>query len=109
MQNMDTPLCVRIFLVSLSIISLALQVIGLVGHSWFGFSLTVDNNGQIMTQGMHGGLLYFSPLNVCIDDGNGSMCKTTDQMSQLERKSFDGEFLFLLLLINVIKIQGNEN
>ncbi|XP_060563103.1 uncharacterized protein LOC132722599, partial [Ruditapes philippinarum] len=86
---MDTSVCVRILLIFISSVSMVLQVIGLVGHSWFGFSLTVDNNGQKMTQTMHGGLLYFSPLKVCLDDGNGSRCRTPEQMTIQERRSFE--------------------
>ncbi|XP_045175892.2 uncharacterized protein LOC123536628 [Mercenaria mercenaria] len=86
---MDISLCVRLVLLNTSTIALVLQTVGLLGHSWFGFSFTVHTNGRKVTQQMHGGLLFFSPLEVCVENANGTNCKTSDQLPLTERRSFE--------------------
>ncbi|XP_045177122.2 uncharacterized protein LOC123537465 [Mercenaria mercenaria] len=104
---METSFLIRTYLICFSISSLILQIIGLTGHNWFGFSLTMNTDGINVTGKMHGGLFHFSPLEIC--EGNQTVCKTPDLYLPEERKTFDElnrKFSQILLILRSLVITG---
>ncbi|XP_060597568.1 uncharacterized protein LOC132751431 [Ruditapes philippinarum] len=104
---METSLIIRSYMIVFSIAALVLQTIGLTGNMWFGFSLTMNKNGINVTGKMHGGLLEFTPLEIC--DGSETTCKTPDQFPENQRRTFDEmdrKFSDILKVLRSLVITG---
>ena len=86
---MDTSLIIRTYMIVFSIASLVLLVVGLTGNTWFGFSVKMNKDGINVTGKMHGGLLKFTPLEIC--EGTETACKTTGQYPDSKRQIFEGK------------------
>lgn len=87
---METSLFIRVYLIVFSVSSLVLQIVGLTGHSWYGFSLTMNSGSRNITGKMRGGLLFFSPLEIC-ETTNETLCKTAEQFSVDEGRTSTGK------------------
>lgn len=104
---METSLFIRLYLIMFSVASLVLQMIGLTGNNWYGFSLTLNMNSKNVTGKMHGGLLVFSPFEIC--EGDDALCKNPNQFSAYERttsEELNRKFSDILLVLRSLVITG---
>lgn len=69
--------------------SLALQITAIIIRSWFGFSFAIHSENRNVSQEMSGGLFLVSPSQICVDEGNGTDCKSPERLTANDNKTFE--------------------